>query len=83
MEKTTMRWSKAGLMVLLVAQTASIVYLQDKIPAYSMGNPKSIGEQMTIESVVFNQERTILISLPAGYSDKANRYPASISPTGR
>lgn len=43
--------------------------------AQSQPNPVVIGEAVHIRSNVLNEERSLLISKPAGYEDGAGRYP--------
>ena len=43
--------------------------------AQSQASPVVIGEAVHIRSSVLKEERTLLISKPAGYEDGADRYP--------
>ncbi|MEJ2582656.1 MAG: alpha/beta hydrolase-fold protein, partial [Acidobacteriota bacterium] len=39
------------------------------------GEPITIGETITIQSKILDEERTILVSTPAGYDQSSQRYP--------
>jgi hypothetical protein len=58
------------LSVLLAAQLATM-----GAGAQSQASPVVIGEAVHIRSSVLKEERTLLISKPAGYEDGADRYP--------
>jgi len=75
MTKKVMIRESLGWTVLFLIQIFSFVFAQEKAPEFSLGNPLSFGQEMTIQSEVFNQNRTVLISLPAEYANKENRYP--------
>jgi hypothetical protein len=44
------------------------------------GTPITIGEQLTIDSSVLGEERTILVGLPAGYDLDDKQYPVLYVP---
>jgi len=64
-----------GLMIFFLLRLPSMSFAQKKVPEFSLANPLLFGQEITIQSVVFNQNRTVLISLPAEYANKENRYP--------
>jgi uncharacterized protein len=43
--------------------------------AASAGEPITVGERLTLQSKVLNEERTILVSTPHGYEQGQRRYP--------
>ena len=48
---------------------------QTTLPGFTIGSPVTTGERMTIKSRIFGQDRTIFLSLPAGYAQSPARYP--------
>lgn len=71
-----MRASSRYLALVLLLLSPSILSAQSTMPRYEVGAPISIGETLSIESTIFHDHRTILISPPARYSeDRNDRYP--------
>ncbi len=42
------------------------------------GEPITVGESFTLESKVLGQARPVIVSLPDGYADGADRYPVAV-----
>jgi uncharacterized protein len=70
-----MNYNKNLIIALFAMIFCSISYSQNLTTKFSIDNQITIGETLTLESKIFNEKRTIFVSLPAGYATDRTSYP--------